>query len=169
MTDIAFHVAIQFVFAALAVALAITDPVFGDAPRVLASVFLVRALMIGITNVSAVLFILARVAILFLVATPPRRDAAAVVTLKFVGSAAYRFFRAVFFVRPIAAIIIAVASESLQDTSPTRSAHASEHSLALKLAFGTVWQREVAVHLIAAIFAVSFPVTLEGQRYTCIV
>jgi hypothetical protein len=87
LPDVALDIAVHFIFAPLAVGLSVAVPVLGDAALIFASVFIVRALAVVVSNVTAVFFVFARVTILFLVASPSQGNASTVVALELIRCA----------------------------------------------------------------------------------
>jgi hypothetical protein len=164
LPDVALDIAVHLVFATFAVGLSVAVPVLGDAALIFASVFIVGALPVVVSNVTAVLLVFARIAILFLVASPSQGNASTVVALELVRCTTYWLLRAVFFVRPIATIVVAITPESLKNTPSSRSSHASQHTLALEFTFRAVGHGKVTVHLVAVIIAIGFTVAFECQR-----
>lgn len=162
LTSIALHIAIGFVFTAFTIRLAITNPVLRNATRVFARIFIIGTLSIVVANVTAIFLIFTRITILLLVTPPSKWDASSIVALKLVRSATDGFLRAVFFIRPISAIVVTIASEALENATTARASHSAKHSFALEFTLRTVWQWEVAAQLVTSIVTIRLAIAFKS-------
>jgi hypothetical protein len=161
LSHFALDLTVDLVFASFAVGDAVTQPGLHDTPAVLACELLLRTSAVAailICHHLTVLFVLARVTVLLQVTTPAHRNARPVVTLEFIAGARDGRSWAVVFIRPIAAIVVAVTFETKEYTLATGSTHATTVAT-LELTLRTVGQFGNAILLVAAIDTVEIAVT----------
>lgn len=114
-------------------------------------------------HVAAIVFILAAIAILLLVALPALGDAGAVGAFVLAGHALRRLLLAVLLIAPVPAIIVAIATEAIQYALATWTASASKTTTALELALRAAVDHGRTLVLIRIVVTVAFAVAAEGQ------
>lgn len=119
LTNFAVHLTVLLVLATSTICSAVAQPGLQDAAAVLASKFLATAsLCLFNFRVRAPLLILAPVAVILPVAAPSCRNAGAIVALELGRRATAQLPRTVLLVAPVAAVVVAVATETIENTSP---------------------------------------------------
>lgn len=114
-------------------------------------------------HVATIVLILTAIAVLLLVTLPTLGDARAVGAFVFAGHALRWLLLAVLLITPVATIVVAIATESIQYALSTWPPSAAQTATTLELALGAAIDHGRTLVLIRIVVTIAFPIAAEGQ------